>query len=91
MNFANSGAFAHVEHTKLDTGGVGRASHHTAQRIDLAYEMPLAQPTYRRVARHTPDAIQIERDQQRFGAQASRRRRRFNAGMACPHHNDVIL
>jgi len=39
----------------LDPGPVDRAAHDTVERIDLAHEMPLAEPADRRVARHLTD------------------------------------
>ena len=47
-----SGALAPVQKAKLNTGTVGNTPHHTVQRIDLAHEVPLPQPSDRGIARH---------------------------------------
>ena len=52
---AHGRAFGAIEQPKLDSGGVGDAAHEAVERIDLADELPLAQPADRRIAGHGAD------------------------------------
>ena len=49
-----------------------------------------AASTHRRVAGLPRDAVQVEGEQQRLGAQARRRQRRLAAGVASAHHHHVV-
>src|SRR5262249_58305114 len=46
-------------------------------------------PANRRVARHLPDKIEINRDQPRLSAKPRRSRRRLAASMARPNHDHI--
>jgi hypothetical protein len=48
---------AAVQKPELDSGLVRRYAHDAIQRIDLAYEMSLAEATYCRVATHLPNVV----------------------------------
>jgi len=52
---------APIEQPELDTGGVDRAAHRAAQRIDFAHEVPFGHAADRRVATHLRDRIQVGR------------------------------
>ena len=82
-------AFATVEHAVLDTGRVGRARHLTAQRVDLAHQMPLRRAADRRIARHVADRIQIDRKAGRMHPEPRRGERSFNARVPRADYNDV--
>ncbi len=43
-------ALAAIEQTKLDATGIGDAAHQAIQRVDLAHQVPFAEPSDRRVA-----------------------------------------
>ena len=48
---------AAVEQLELDAGRVDRAAHQSAERIDLANQMPLRRAADRRIARHVRDGV----------------------------------
>ncbi len=80
---------AAVEDAELDAGTVDGAAHDAVERIDLAHQMPFAEPADRRVARHLADRRALVGQQQGAGAHAGRRRRRFASGMPAADHDDV--
>ena len=73
----NGRALACVEHARLDEHVVDRAAHLAAQRVDLAYQVPLARAADGRVARHHRHLIQVQRQKQRLYAHPRRRQRRL--------------
>ena len=60
---ADRRALAGVQHAELDPGRVGHAPHRPPQRVDLAHDLPLAQPTDGGVAAHLPHLVGAEGDQ----------------------------
>ncbi len=46
---------AAVQDAELDAGPVDGTAHDAVERVDLAHEMPFAEPADRRVARHLAD------------------------------------
>ena len=52
-------SLAEVEHAALDRRGVGGASHFSAERVNLAYQMALCRSADRRVARTVSHSIHI--------------------------------
>ena len=53
-------ALSHVEHAHLERGLVRIDAHFAAERIDLAHELTFGGASYRRVARHERDAVEVE-------------------------------
>ncbi len=82
---------ARVQKPELDSGLVSRQAHLAAQRVDLPYQMPLADPADRRITRHLPDMVEIEREHQRARTHPRRRERRFDSGMAGADNNDIVV
>ena len=82
-------AFAAVEQAKLNATGIGDAAHQAIQRVDLAHQVPFAEPPDRRVARHRADGRKLLRDQRRPCTHARSRRRGFAAGMAATDDDDI--
>ena len=80
---------AAIEDAELDAALVGDAAHQPVERIDLADEMPLPQPTDRRIAGHGADGGEAMGDQRRPRAHARGRSRRLTAGMAAADHDDI--
>jgi hypothetical protein len=60
------------------------------ERIDLAHQMPLAEPADRRVARHLANRRPLVRQQQRARPDPRRRSRRLAPGMPATNHDDFI-
>jgi hypothetical protein len=65
------------------------AAHDAAQRVDLAYQVPFSDASYRRVARHLPNQIQVKSYQACVCTQPSGRRSRFTTSMPGTHYNYV--
>ena len=84
-------ALARIERAELDAGTVDRACHRTAERIDLADEVPLADAADRRVAAHLPQGLDALRDEQRACTASCRGERGLGAGMAATHHDHVEM
>ena len=61
---AHRRALAAVQDAELDAGPVDRAPHDAVERIDLAHQMPLAEPADRRIARHLADRRPLVGQQQ---------------------------
>ena len=78
-----------VQHAELDAGLVDHPAHQPVERIDLAHEMPLAEPADGRVARHLADGLELVRDERRARAHACRRRRCLAARVPASHNDDV--
>jgi hypothetical protein len=58
---AHGGTLAPVEQTKLDAGRVRHAAHHAIHGVDLADQMPLADPADCRIAGHLADRLELVR------------------------------
>ena len=68
---------------------VDRAAHDPVERVDLAHQMPLAEPADRRVAGHLADRRRGDASAAASRAKPRRRGRRLAAGMAAADHDDV--
>ncbi len=79
-----------VQHPELNAGLVGHAPHQPVQRIDLAHQMPLAEPTDRRIARHLADGVDLVRDERRASPHARSRGGRLAPRVAAADNDDVI-
>jgi hypothetical protein len=87
---AYRGALGRVEPAPLDAGGVGGTRHHPAERVDLAYQVALADAADRRVAAHRADRLDVVREQQGARAGARCRERGLGAGVAAADHDHVV-
>ena len=81
------GSFAGVQHTKLDPGLVGGESHGAAQRIDFLHQVPLADPTDRRVTRHLAEGFNAMGEQQCSPTCPRGGERSLRSGVASAYHN----
>jgi hypothetical protein len=63
--------------------------HRSAERVDLAHEVPLADAAEGRVATHLAEGLDALGQQQSLVAHPRGRERRLGAGMAATHHNDL--
>ena len=80
---------AAIEQLELNAGGVDRAAHQPAQRVDLANQVSLRRPADRRIARHVRDGIGGQRAQPDVRATPRGRRCGLTAGVAGANHDDV--
>src|SRR5208282_4583193 len=80
---------AAIEQAELNAGGVRYAAHEAIESVDLAYQVPLAEPADRGIAGHGADGGKPLCDQRRPRAHARGRGRRLTAGMAAPNDNHI--
>ena len=83
-------AFAPVQHAELDAGQVGDPTHQAVEGIDLADQMPLAEPANGRIAGHFADGSEAVGDQRRARAHAGGRSGSLAAGMAAADDDNVV-
>src|SRR5579871_368666 len=79
--------FARIEEAELDSGLVDRQRHLTAELVDLAHQVALADAADCRIARHLADMVEVEREHQRGHAHARRCERSLDTGMAGTDHD----
>jgi len=53
------GAFAAIEHSKLNAGRINGLRHQAAERIDLAHDLPFGDATDCWIATHLPYSVQV--------------------------------
>jgi len=71
-----------VEHPELNRGPIGGAAHDAAQGVDLADDGALGDAPDGRIAGHLADGVEVRRQEQGPGAQASGHGGGFGAGVA---------
>ena len=81
--------FRGIEDAELDAGLIGGRRHRTAQRIDIAHQMALADTADRRVAAHRPECVEVVRQQQRVRTRPRRGKRSFGAGVTAADDDDI--
>ena len=69
---------------------VSHPAHQAVEGVDLANQMPLAEPANGRIAGHFADGGEAVGDQRRARAHAGRRRSSLAAGMAAADHDHVV-
>jgi hypothetical protein len=82
-------ALGAIEQAELDAGRIRHPPHQAVERIDLAHQMALAEPTDGRIAGHLADGGKAVRHQRRARAHAGRGGRSLAAGMAAADNDDV--
>ena len=75
-----------VKKSKLNARPVNHAAHNTAERVNLANDVSLGNTADRRVTRHLPDKVQIDRHKCRIRPKTSGGRRRLAPGMPRSDH-----
>ena len=81
---------AAVEHAELNGGLVSHLTCVSAQRIYLAYNLPLGNPAYGRVAAHLRYLVHVHGDQARLRAHPGTRTCRFAARMTATHDHHIV-
>jgi hypothetical protein len=84
------GVVGAIQYPELNARAVGDAAHQPVQRIDLAHQMPLAEPADCRITGHLADGFDLVCDQRGSRAKPRRGRRRLAAGMAAADNDHVI-
>jgi hypothetical protein len=80
-----------VQHPKLDACEIGRATHDSAERVDLTNHRPLCNPTDGRVAGHLAYSLEVLGKQEGSRAATSSEHCSLAAGVASTNHNNIIL
>ena len=88
---ANARSFCGIEHAKLDAGGVGIESHRSAQRVDFTNHVPFGESTYRGITGHLANGIRVLSEEKRLATEAGCRQGGFNASVASPNHDNVVV
>ena len=78
-----------IEHLGLDKGLVDHLAHLTAQRIQLAHQMPLGGPAHVGVAWHEGDRVHADRKDHRLQTKTCTGQRSLAAGMSRTHHAHI--
>ena len=78
-----------IEQPELDSRLIRDPAHQAIQRIDFADQMPLTEPTNRRIARHLADRRGLVGDQRRSSTHARARSRSLTARMPAADNNDI--
>ncbi len=78
-----------IEHPKLDSGGIGNLRHLTSERVNLLYQVPLADSANRRIAGHLGDGFSGHRDQHRPDSHACCSEGGFASGVSGTNHQHV--
>ncbi len=73
----------------MQAATIRKARHFAAEGVDLAHQLALRASADGRVARERADLFRIARYQERRDAQARRRERRFDAGVAAADDDDA--
>ena len=79
-----------VQQPELDACRVGGSPHDAVQRVDLADQMALPEPTDGWIARHLADGRETMGDECRSRSHSRRHSCRFGSGVAAAHHDDVV-
>ena len=82
---------APVQQLEMDARRVRHPAHQAVERINLTHQMPFADPTDRRIARHFSQRFQLVSQQQRARAHAGGGRGGLTAGMATADNDDVKM
>src|SRR2546425_742474 len=78
-----------VERLELDRGAVGDAPHLTAERVDLADQVPFRGAANSGVAGHLADRVEVHGEQQRAASHARGGQRGLASGVAGTDDDDV--
>jgi hypothetical protein len=85
-----AGPFERLSSRNWIPASVGHAPHQPVERIDLAHQMALAEPTNGGVAGHFADGAGLVGQQGGACASARRSARSFGAGVASANDNHII-
>ena len=82
---------AGVQQAKLDAHGIGQLSHHAAQGVNLANDMPFGNTSNRRVAGHLGDQVNIHGDHRRVQPEPGTSARSLATRVSGANYHYVIL
>src|SRR5207302_9302756 len=79
-----------VQRGALDSGAVRTARHGAAERVDLAYQVCLADAADGRSAAHLADRLDALGEEQGARTHARAGQRRLGAGVSAADHDDIM-
>ena len=82
-------ALAEIERAGLECDQVCRASHLTAERVDLVDEMTLARAADRGIAGHIRDRFKRHREEHRVRTRSRRRESRLDSRVSCTYYDNI--
>ena len=82
-------ALAAIQHSELQHGKIGRASHNATERIDFTNYRSFRDAADRRIARHLTDRLERGRDDAYTRAKSRGSNRRLCSGVTTTDDNDV--
>jgi hypothetical protein len=85
---SNGRALSFIQNLELDARLINCARHLSAQRVNLSDEMPLGNPSDRRIARHLTNVFEFHRNESGSFAHSGGRQGGFRTGMTGTHNND---
>lgn len=83
--------FTAVEHAKMNARLVDNAPHLTAERVDLADDLPFGDATDSRVAAHLTDRVAVHRQQRGLCSHPRGRQCGLCTGMASTDNNNIKI
>ena len=88
---ANGGPLARVQGPELDPGRIDGTGHFATQRVDLLHQVTLADASYRGIAGHLADLVEVLGEQERLSPHPRRGESGLDAGMATTDDDDLRL
>jgi len=87
----NSRTFGAVQDAKLNAGCIGGTGHQTAEGVDLADQLTLADTPDGGIAAHLGNGIAAEGHQQGAGTHPAGSPGGLGSGMSAPNNNNIII
>src|SRR5204862_80504 len=87
---AHRRTLAGIQRAELDSGAVRTARHGAAERVDLAYQVSLADAADGRIAAHLADRLDALGEEQGARTHARAGQRRLGAGVSAADHDDIM-
>jgi hypothetical protein len=85
----HSRPFTRIDESKLDTGAIRVPTHFTTEGVNLLNQVPLGNPSNRRIARHLCNAAQFHGQEQRLRSHSRSGQGGLATGMAATYYDNV--
>jgi hypothetical protein len=86
----DSRAFAGVEDTELDSGGIGANAHFSAEGVYFANDMAFGLAADRGVATHLGDSVEVSGEEEDVGSHAGGGESGFDSGVSGSTDEDIV-
>jgi hypothetical protein len=87
---ADGGTFSRIQHSELNSGGVGVESHLATERVNFPDEMAFGQAADGRVAAHLGDRVEVHRQKKGLAAHPSGSEGGFATRVPGADHNHIV-